>query len=508
MSFKILTDKDREEKRLQKEREENEQKKAERKQMLFDRLLKTVKSSTFKVSAACLGIFLVAVIAKDFKIQNNNYYSGVIDWDKLSVAAEDLDMTDIEKVDGTIGFDAYLEYRKERARNTISRERDIMSKAMYNNLMEGIESKYFYDSMQADYNDLCTGVKGLIAQSQWIVKLHEAYENEIGIADSTVDYCLIPETDEGTCELKEFIQEFTQGELQSFLMDAHDKWETLTNYRSDKVLIADDYANLYYQERLCTDMTTLSKLDANVLVVGKDLYDKGPAAINTALSDGKLEKVKITEKSADKALAELALYHDINFFDDGFAELVPDTIAALFTEEMVGNNTEYIGQNVSIEDVIGKIESGEIGNSNVGKSDAEIEHDGLEIDNYKSITFSLTGRDEKDIYYLFYKIDECKHDVSKIASKEDMDAELKQKSAYVEAQKDISTIITAEVEDLDIQSADDIRQFFPDFILKEEPNTEIVSNVPIENVEEALEELKNNTEESAEIIEEVEHSHE
>ena len=504
MSFKILTDKDREEQRVQKEKEQKQKKKQELKQNIFNWVLKSVKSSTFKVCMACIGIFLVAVVARDFKVQKENLYTGVIDWSKLSVASEDIDMTDIEKVDGTIGFDAYLELRKERARKTISSERDIMSNAMYENLMDGIESKYFYDSMQADYNDLCTGIQGLITQSQWIIKLHEAYENEIGIADSEVDYCLIPETEDDICELKDFILSYTYGELQEFLMDAHDKWETLTNYRSDKVLISDDYANLLYQESVCTDMSTITKLDGDVLAVGKDLYDAGPAAINTALEEGKLERIKITEKSADVALEELGLYHDINFFDDDFATLAPDTITALFTEDMIGSNTEYIGQNVSIEDVIGKLESGEIG-SNVGKSDEEIENDELEIDNYKSITFSLTGRDDRDIYYLFFKVNDCKHDVSQIASREERDEELKKQSSYIEAQKDISTIITAEVEDLDIQSAEDIKNYFPEFVLPEEENKEVVSNVPIENIEEALDSLDDNADS---IIEETEHSHE
>ena len=194
----------------------------------------------------------------------------------------------------------------------------------------------------------------------------------------------------------------------------------------------------------------------------------------------KIERIKITEKTKDKALEQLGLYHDINFFDDGFAELAPDTITALFAEDMVGSNTEYIGQNVSMEEVLEKLKSGEIGNGNTIASSSETDEE-LEIDGYKSVTFSLTGRDEQDIYYLFFKVNDCEHDVSGIKSREERDEELKLQSAYVEAQKDISAIITAEVEDLAIETAEDIKMFFPDFAIAETAEEEVVSNVPIES---------------------------
>lgn len=481
MSFKVLTDKDREENEKRRVKEQKLQKKKERKQKFLDKMLQILKSSTFKVSLVCLGIFLMAVVAKDIKISKENLYTGVINWNELSVSDEDLDMTDIKKVDGTIGFDKYFEIRTESAKETITAEKDIMSDAMYNNLMEGIESKYFYDSIQADYNDLCRGIQSLIVQSQWIIKLYEAYENEIGIADCEVDHCLIPETDKGICELKEFVLNYTQGELQQFLLEAHDKWETLTNYRSDKVIIADGYADLLYQESVCMDMSTITALDADVIAIGKDLYDKGPAVIDKALQNGKIKRFKVSEKTKDRALEQLGLYHDINFFDDAFATLTPDTITALFAEDMVGDNTEYLGQNITLDDVINKLENGEVGNNTIASpSEAR---DKLEIDEYKSITFSLTGRDKRDIYYLFFKVNECEHDVSSIKTREERDEELKLQSAYVEAQKDISAIITAEVEDLDIKTAEDIRMFFPDFAIPETADEEIVSNVPFESSE-------------------------
>lgn len=442
------------------------QKRADKQIKILWRLLEFTESKAFKVIILCSVIVIVAIVFKDKKIESNALYAGYINWDSLKVPEEELDVEGVEVVEGTIGFDRYLQLRKDNTYTELTDRKELMSDAMYKNLIQGIDSKYFYDSIQADYNVLCTGVQGLIGQSQWIKALYSAYEKEIGIEDRRINYCMVPETGSEICELKQFIQDYTQGDLRQYLMEAHDDWEALINYRKERVVISDGYTDLLYQERLCTDASNIESLNVELMVFGKDLYDSGFTAMDKGVKKGKVYKTSLTESNSITALNELGLYHDMNFFDDDFAPNVSDTISALFSGDMVVENSQYLGQNLSTDDIVNKLKSGDIGTS----SNAEVKDTGedtSELENWQSMTISLTGKDERDLYYILYKIKDCKHDMNKVPSFEDIEDELIVAAEAMEAQKDIAAIITAEYEDLDISDTESLKAYFPDFAVDE-----------------------------------------
>ena len=105
MSNKILSDNDREEMKKKALMKEKELKKTERNAKIVEGAIALFQNGFFKVGCLCAIIMIVAFVAKDIKIKNEAVYSEVIDWDKLEVAEEDIDSSEVEKIEGTIGFD-------------------------------------------------------------------------------------------------------------------------------------------------------------------------------------------------------------------------------------------------------------------------------------------------------------------------------------------------------------------------------------------------------------------
>lgn len=458
MSNKILSDNDREEMKKKALIKEKELKKTERNAKIVEGAIALFQNGFFKVGCLCAIIMAVAFVAKDMKIKNEAVYSEVIDWDKLEVAEEDIDSADVEKIEGTIGFDAYLEERKKDEQDSIELAKPVLTSAMYNNLMDGIESKYYYDSVQADYNDVCEDIKSLVKESEYINALYNAYETEIGLDGYDTDKCLGLADNDEKCDLLEVIETFTIGELQEYLLDAHHKWEVLTNYRKEKVNVTEGYTDLLYQDTIVTDLSTVDKLSGRLYVVSKGLYEKGEDAIEDAIVNGKIEAVEFNEQTPESALNQLVLYNSIDFYDEPFNEITADTIEALFAEEFVIDNSEYLGSNLTTEEIMDKISERQVATT----SDATF------MDKFVPLTFSLTGRNENDIYYLFYEIDNIHHDMNKVETYSSMEDRLIERAKEIEAQKDISAIITAEVQNLDITDAEDVREYFPEFAMTDD----------------------------------------
>ena len=436
--------------------------------------------------------------------RNRTLYTGEILWDELKVDKDLISTEGIEKIDGTIGFDAYLNERRAQEVESINKIKPVVTDAMYKNMMDGLDSQYYYDSVQADYNIICTSISDLVEESQWIKALYDAYEKDIGIGSYDTTECLGLAEGEKTCDLKEIIQTYTTGELKEYLMDAHDKWESLTNYRKEKVDITDSYMELLYQDSIVTDVTTIKNLEGDVYVVGKDLYDKGPDKITKSMTDGKIQSVLFTENTKDSALEQLKLYNDINYFDGDFKLVTADTITALFAGDATVDNVEYLGENLTESELVealknkeqlaenneGTVELGDLAKALSEKSggtsdiatpsvaDAKENAQMSTLNGYVPLTFSLTGYDERDVYYIFFKVNDIEHDMGKVETYNSMKPILEERAKAVEAQKDISAIISAEMNDLQITDAETLREYFPEFAI-----TDAEYNAQLEKLE-------------------------
>ena len=463
--------------------------------------------------------------------RNRTLYTGEILWDELKVDKDLISTEGIEKIDGTIGFDAYLNERRAQEVESINKIKPVVTDAMYKNMMDGLDSQYYYDSVQADYNIICTSISDLVEESQWIKALYDAYEKDIGIGSYDTTECLGLAEGEKTCDLKEIIQTYTTGELKEYLMDAHDKWESLTNYRKEKVDIADSYMELLYQDSIVTDVTTIKNLEGDVYVVGKDLYDKGPDKITKSMTDGKIQSVLFTENTKDSALEQLKLYNDINYFDGDFKLVTADTITALFAGDATVDNVEYLGENLTESELVEALKNKEqLAENNEGTvgdlakalseksggtsdiatpsvADAEENAQMATLNGYVPLTFSLTGYDERDVYYIFFKVSDIEHDMGKVETYNSMKPILEERAKAVEAQKDISAIISAEMNDLQITDAETLREYFPEFAItdaeynaqleKLEGGNSSVSEI-VKGAEEQAEEADGQEEEAAE----------
>lgn len=498
MSNKFVTEEYIKQRDAKRKKKEKEQRKLENRAKRFDKFMSIVSSKMFKVSMLCCGIFLVAVVAKDFKVQDENFKDGVIDWNKLTVSADDLDTTNVEKIEGTIGWDAYYELRKNEEIENIEKARPIMTSKMYNNLMDGIDSNYFYDSIQADYNTLCSGISDLIKQSEYINALYNAYEKDVGLKNYEIDKCLGLDDRTKECDLKQLINSCTQGELKKYLIDAHDKWETLVNYRKSLVNISDGYTDLLYQDTIVNDLSTVGELDGEIYIVGYDMYEKGIDKAVERINNGELEQIKFNQNTSEAALDQIGLYNSIDFFDTDFAQITSNTITALFAGETVVDNEQYLGENLTQEEILDKI-SGNSADGSVSVMNQATSSDATYNDNsvngFVPIKYSLTGRDDRDAYYIFFKIDNCKHNMDRVETYNSMEERLVDRASAIEAQKDISAIITAEIENLDITSAEDIKTYFSDFVISDD-EAEEKAEAQSESEENTEENTENNIEEN------------
>lgn len=471
MGYKLYTEKDRE--RLEKKR--LKEVKREKRRAIEKLIIHTLISPTAIVFYVCLIIFGTAFIAKQEKIRTKAVYDGVVDWNKMVVPKEDYDMTSLKSIDGLIGFDAFYEYEKTEKFQQLQNMKALLSDDIYENMLQGMNSQYFYDSVQADYKDLITSMDDLLRQSQWINALYKTYNTQAEVSEASTDgKCLIPEDGKEYCLLKQLAVDFTSGELQKYLLDTHDKWETLVNYRKDLITVTDKYINAAYQEKICTDVTTISKLDIEVEEVGHQLYKQGPDAVKRAIKNKKIKSLSLTETTPEAALKQLDLYYDPGFYTGDFATLAADTALAVMSNDII-EHEQYLGDNLTTDEVINKLKNGEFEtpeNSKViNATPSDVDSEDLDeygfkngtIDGYQCLATSLTGRDENDKFYVFFKINDCEHDLSLIRTYDSWKSDLEKQSEIVEAQKEIADIITAEIEDLDINSEEDIKKYFSDF---------------------------------------------
>lgn len=393
-----------------------------------------------------LVMFLVAGILSYIlvTVDNNkimNQYNKLINWAELEVDEQELNK-EVTPIEGTITLSNYISLRRQDSIDGLAKIEGILPKKVIKNIKDGIESQYYLDSVTAEYYSLCEGIRDLIKQCEYINKLYTAYQTDIGIDD--INYCV--EYGQGSkdrCELYDYFSMYSTRELKQYFFETHNKWESLVNYMAQKEQLEDGYIDLYYQDEICTNLGYIKSLDVEVLVLNSDMYNSGLEDIQAAKDKGYLMVDRYNETSIEY-LSQLNLYRDINFYDGEMKKLASKTISSLFTAEAIDEGSvTSLGNDLTQEEL-----EEELLNIKASASDAEEIH--LELDDYQVLEYSLTGKDERDVYYVLYKVKDAEHDIDLIPSKEDMMYELTLKGKAMMAQQQVAQIVMAEVNDIDV----------------------------------------------------------
>lgn len=405
-----------------------------------------------KTASIVVGMFMVAIIivliiigVRDSSLKDK--YSQVLDWNSLSVEADAVNK-EVTPMEGTISLVDYIEFRHKDSFEGLAKISGILPDSIVGNITDGIESKYYEDSVKADYKELCESITSMVKQCEYVNKLYNAYQNDIGIED--INYCL--EYGSGSsekCDLYDYFVSYSTGVLKDYFIDSHNKYEAVCYYYSQKEQLDESYLDLFYQNEICTNMEYLKKVNVEVIVLNNDTYNLGLEEVQKA-KDSKLLMVENYNENMGYYLSQLNLYRDIDFYDGDMVELANKTVSSLFTADVVDEGSmQTIGQNLSQEDLKEQLKG-------IEATPSEVKVEALEIEGYQVLEYSLTGRDEKDIYYIMYKVKESEHDMSIIPTQEEMTDELTMKGKAMMAQKKVSEIIMAEVEDLDLSDEESV----------------------------------------------------
>lgn len=378
-------------------------------------------------------------------------YNHLIDWNSLSVD-ETLVNRDASPLEGTITFEAYERLRKQDSYDGLSKIDGILPKDIIANIEEGIKSEYYSDSIKADYNDVIGSIKSMVEQCEYINKLYTAYQTDVGIED--IDYCV--EYGEGSkdrCDLYDYFITYSTGDLKQYLLDAHSKWESIVNFIAEKEQLDESYIDLYYQDEICTNLNYLDKVDVEVLVLDKDTYSMGLNTIQH-LKDNQYLRVSNYNEKDIKYLDQLNLYRDIDFYDGDMVKLADKTISSLFTTKAVDEGSlQSLGTDLSKEEL-----EKQLSQIVATSSDADEEQEHIELEDYQVLEYSLTGQDENDVYYILYKVKEAKHNIDSIPTKEIMLPLLTLRGKAMMAQQEVSEIIMAEINDIDVTDESELEE--------------------------------------------------
>lgn len=354
-------------------------------------------------------------------------------------AAASAEKAPTEKVEGTIGFDAFYKVTKERALKKLDNARVILGDDLYNAYKKGLDSAYYRQGVEYDYNDFINDIDEVIRQADLIEALYNYYAE-------THDMPAYEKCFEEDCSLLDFIETYTRDEIHDYLKERHDMWESLLLVEAKDKEIDDSYINLFYQDEICSEYDYIDKIQVELMTLTKDQYEMGVEAIQDAYDKGYID-TKILDESDIDALSELALYRDIDFYDEGFKELAVDTFNNYFASEVLSNSV-YLGalatdSNASKEDQMKEMLD------NVDTERQVPDKDWSAIENWHTEQFSLEERNADDVIYLLWKIvpGSVKH-TGNIPTKESIYDDLLERSQYYIANSLISDTIYAEMNDL------------------------------------------------------------
>lgn len=344
-----------------------------------------------------------------------------------------------EKVEGTIGFDAFLDVTKERKRESLDNIRGIIGDELYIEYLNGLDSEYFKKSVEYDYNDFLNDLDSMIKESDYIEALYNLYatENEMPKYEKCHDE---------ECNLLTFIETYTRGELYDYLRERHDMWESILEVEAARTNVDDSYINLFYQDEVCDDYSYITQIEVEVMMLTKEQYDMGYDVLQEAYDKGYIP-TKIINETTRNYLEAFSLYRDIDYYTGDFKDLAVDTFNTYFASEVI-NNSMYLGEIATDSNAGTKEEQLKKMLEGVEQPVVE-EKDWSALENWNVERFSLEDRNEDDLLYILWKIvpGSCEHTLE-IPAKSVIEEELEEKARYYIADRLIGDTIYAEMNKL------------------------------------------------------------
>ena len=375
-------------------------------------------------------------------IENKQYKAPDYSALEATPSAED---APTEKVEGTIGYDAYYELSKKEISESLAKNKAILGETLYNEMLNGMDTDYFSKSIEYNYNDMINEMKELFEEAWVSSALYDKYVKD-GI--EVPDYHNI-ECQKEDCQLKKYITNYTRGEAFDYLMEAHNKWEANKVAEAQRNSADDSYMNLFYQNEICNNYDYLEDVDVDVILLNAETAAYGMESLQEAYDEGLLEVKRLNYKENPEAVKKFSLYKDIDYYDDNIKELANDTIQATFGSDLT-SNSYYLGNYDSLED-----NSSQENLNNAINDMKEYQGDNGGIDYNKleywhAETISLTNRNPDDVIYILWKIvpGSCKH-VENIPSLDDLYEELYPKAKMYIADSLVADAIYAELNNLD-----------------------------------------------------------
>lgn len=354
-----------------------------------------------------------------------------------------------EKTEGTIGFDAYYELRREETRKGLDNLRGLIGDELYVQYLNGLDSDYYKKAVEYDYDELLSTMDDMLKEAGLMEALYNTYDVDNEMPEYTKCH-------QDECSLLEFITNYTKDDLYTYLKDRHDMWESILEVEKNRTEVSDSYLNLFYQDEVCENKDYIEKIQIETLLLTKEQYELGMDVLQQAYDKGDLD-TKIFDEINKNYFKTLPLYKDIDYYDGTFKDLTIDTFNSQFASDVLNSSIHLMGgEDVATvsnanEDLINKLKEIE------PPKESEDIKDYTKLENWNVETLSLANRNEDDIIYLLWKIvpGSCEHTL-KIPSKSSILTELEDKAKLYLADRTISDTIYAELNNLTISEVMDL----------------------------------------------------
>lgn len=355
-------------------------------------------------------------------------------------AAPSAESVATERVDGTIGFDAFYDATKQRKKESLEKVRGIIGDDLYIQYLNGLDSDYFKQGVEYDYNDFLNDLDVMLQESDLIEALYNLYakDNEMPKYEKCHDE---------DCNLLTFIDTYTRGELHDYLRERHDMWESVLQVEAERTNVDDSYVNLFYQDEVCANYSYISKIQVEVMLLTKEQYELGYEALQEAYEAGNIPTTILNETTRNY-LEPLTLYRDIDYYTGDFKNLTVDTFNTYFASEVI-NNSVYLGELATDSNAASKEDQLKEMLEGIEQPVEVEEKDWSAIENWHVERFSLEDRNENDLIYILWKIvtGSCEHTLE-IPSLDSIREDLEEKARYYIADKMVSDTIYAELNQL------------------------------------------------------------
>ena len=366
---------------------------------------------------------LVVVASYNYKLNIGNR---LVDWDKIEYDIGDVDV--VEPLGGTVTQSSYHKVRMAASARTLSKLRNILPIEVYDNLIKGVQSKYYMDVVHSEYVETVKEVRDMMAQSEYILKMYDDYSSLEGFKD--FEGCHTED-----CVLKEFIDSYTGNDLHRYFSEVHQKWESLIEYQIQRVEVDDNTLAMFYQEEITTNMDYIEDIDVTVYIINDKLHNLNDADwVETLREKGKIPTKKIDE-SDKESLEMLSLYRSDKFYDANIAGLAAPTLMRIL-DTSANSNSKVINLS-DVEDLEQAIRDIKPPTDSDGRT---------KIMDLPYITYSLVERSTEDIIHVYYDIESIKH-IENMPTIDDLRYELQYKAKVYLAEADIAAELDRRIKD-------------------------------------------------------------